>query len=94
MAQAPSDRIRVLIAEIIGMFRDLLRSALAEECDIVGEAEDGETALALALRTKPHVILLDIIMPGMAVSAWPMNSRAKCPAPRLLCSANTTTKSM
>jgi DNA-binding NarL/FixJ family response regulator len=47
------------------MFRDLLRSALAEECDIVGEAEDGETALALALRTKPHVILLDIIMPGI-----------------------------
>ena len=47
------------------MFRDLLRSALAADCEIVGEAEDGETALATALRTKPHVILLDVLMPGI-----------------------------
>jgi DNA-binding NarL/FixJ family response regulator len=47
------------------MFRDLLRSALAAECEIVGEAEDAESALALALKTKPHVILLDVVMPGI-----------------------------
>jgi DNA-binding NarL/FixJ family response regulator len=47
------------------MFRDLLRSALAADCDIVGEAEDGENTVAIALRTKPHVILLDVLMPGI-----------------------------
>jgi DNA-binding NarL/FixJ family response regulator len=65
MTEGSSDRIRVLIADDQRMFRDLLRSALSAECDIVGEAEDGETALAIALRTKPHVILLDIMMPGI-----------------------------
>ena len=65
MVEGSSDRIRVLIADDHRMFRDLLRSALAAECDIVGEAEDGETTLAVALRTKPHVILLDVVMPGI-----------------------------
>ncbi len=65
MAEGSSDRIRVLIADDHRMFRDLLRSALAAECEIVGEAEDAESALALALKTKPHVILLDVIMPGI-----------------------------
>ena len=65
MVEGSSDRIRVLIADDHRMFRDLLRSALAADCEIVGEAEDGETALAMALRTKPHVILLDVLMPGI-----------------------------
>jgi DNA-binding NarL/FixJ family response regulator len=47
------------------MFRDLLRTVLAAECEIVGEAEDAESALALAIKTKPHVILLDVVMPGI-----------------------------
>ncbi len=65
MVEGSSDRIRVLIADDHRMFRDLLRSALAAECEIVGEAEDAESALALALKTKPHVILLDVVMPGI-----------------------------
>ncbi len=65
MAEGSSDRIRVLIADDHRMFRDLLRSALAAECEIVGEAEDAESALALALKTKPQVILLDVVMPGI-----------------------------
>jgi DNA-binding NarL/FixJ family response regulator len=65
MVEGSSDRVRVLIADDHRMFRDLLRSVLAADCDIVGEAEDGETTLALALRIKPQVILLDVLMPGM-----------------------------
>lgn len=65
MAEGSSDRIRVLIADDHRMFRDLLRSALAADCEIVGEAEDGESTLALALRTKPNVVLLDVLMPGI-----------------------------
>jgi DNA-binding NarL/FixJ family response regulator len=59
-----SDRIRVLIADDHRMLRDLLKPVIAAECEIVGDVADGETALATALRTKPHIILLDIIMRG------------------------------
>ncbi len=65
MGEGSGDRIRILIADDHRMVRELLRSALAADCDIVGEAEDGETTLAIALRTKPHVILLDVLMPGI-----------------------------
>ena len=47
------------------MLRDLLRSALEQEFEIVGEADTGEETVALALRTKPHVILLDVRMSGL-----------------------------
>jgi len=46
------------------MLRELVKPAIAAECEIVGEAPDGETTLAMALRTKPHIILLDIVMRG------------------------------
>ncbi|MER6074250.1 response regulator transcription factor [Streptomyces sp. NPDC001817] len=41
----------------------LLRAAPGVE--VVGEAADGEEAVALAARTRPEVILMDIRMPGL-----------------------------
>ena len=41
----------------------LLRAAPGIE--VVGEAADGEAAVALAAQTKPQVIIMDIRMPGM-----------------------------
>jgi DNA-binding NarL/FixJ family response regulator len=41
----------------------LLRAAPG--IDVVGEAADGETAVALAAETRPQVIIMDIRMPGM-----------------------------
>jgi DNA-binding NarL/FixJ family response regulator len=46
------------------MFRELMRPIIATECEIVGDAADGEAALSLALRTRPHIILMDIVMRG------------------------------
>jgi DNA-binding NarL/FixJ family response regulator len=46
------------------MLRELLKPVIAAECEIVGDVADGEAALALALRTRPHVIVLDIVMRG------------------------------
>jgi len=46
------------------MLRDLMKPVIAAECDIVGDVADGDAAIALALRTKPHVILLDVVMRG------------------------------
>jgi DNA-binding NarL/FixJ family response regulator len=41
----------------------LLRAA--PRIDVVGEAADGAEAVALAATTRPHVVLMDIRMPGV-----------------------------
>lgn len=59
--------IRVLIADDQGMVRTGLRSLLEAEPDVevIGEATNGEDAVATALRTRPDVVLMDIRMPTM-----------------------------
>jgi DNA-binding NarL/FixJ family response regulator len=62
---ASGEKIKLLLCDDHRMFRDLVRSSLADEFEIVGEAETGEETLELAIRTKPNVILLDVLMPGI-----------------------------
>lgn len=58
--------IRVLIVDDHAIVREGLRSLLSEEPDlqVVGEAANGEQALALVERVEPDVVLLDLRMPG------------------------------
>ncbi|MFG1878879.1 response regulator transcription factor [Sphaerisporangium sp. NPDC049003] len=57
--------IRVVLAEDQAMVRGALASLLGLEPDIevVGEAADGEEAVAVALASRPDIALLDIEMP-------------------------------
>ena len=59
--------IRVLLVDDQALLRAGLRMLLGGEDDIevVGEAADGEEAIAVALETRPDVVLMDIRMPGM-----------------------------
>jgi DNA-binding NarL/FixJ family response regulator len=59
--------IRVLIADDQAMVRRGFKLVLEEEDDmeVVGEAGDGEQAVASVRRLKPDVVLMDIRMPGM-----------------------------
>jgi DNA-binding NarL/FixJ family response regulator len=59
------ERIRVLLADDHRIVREALRAVLAPEFDVVGEAGSGESAVALARQLKPHVVVLDLGMPGM-----------------------------
>jgi DNA-binding NarL/FixJ family response regulator len=59
-------KIRVLVADDHPVFRYGMRAILASKPDVelVGEARDGEEAVALALELNPDVILMDLNMPG------------------------------
>ena len=60
--------IRVLIVDDQHLFRDLLAHMLTgfDEIEVVALAEDGQTALELAERLRPDVVLLDLQMPGLS----------------------------
>jgi AmiR/NasT family two-component response regulator len=60
------DGLRVLIAEDEALIRLDLREMLLEEgFDVVGEAADGEQAVALARDLAPDLVICDIKMPKM-----------------------------
>ncbi|HVA79988.1 MAG TPA: response regulator transcription factor [Candidatus Binataceae bacterium] len=60
-----SERIRVLLADDHRIFREALRLVLEPECEIIGEAASGESAIQLAAQLHPHVVVLDLGMPGL-----------------------------
>lgn len=59
--------IRILLADDHHMFREGMRALLEREHDmtVVAEADDGLSALELALETLPDVAVLDLSMPGL-----------------------------
>jgi DNA-binding NarL/FixJ family response regulator len=59
--------IRVLLADDHRIVRDGLHALLEaeEDLEIVGEAEEGRTAVLLAAQTKPDVVIMDIGMPDL-----------------------------
>ena len=58
-------RITVLLAEDHMIVREGFRKLLGAENDIeiVGEAQDGRQAVALARKLRPDVVVMDIAMP-------------------------------
>ena len=62
-----TDTIRVMLADDHAILRAGLRALLGAEPDIevVGEAADGQEAVALAERLRPDVVVMDISMPRM-----------------------------
>uniref|UniRef100_A0AAU2UY56 Response regulator transcription factor n=1 Tax=Streptomyces sp. NBC_00003 TaxID=2903608 RepID=A0AAU2UY56_9ACTN len=90
----PSDdgrtTIRVLIVDDQEMVRTGLRLVVdrREDLSVVGEAADGEQAVARAVELRPDVVLMDVRMPGTTgveatrriTTCWP----GPGPAPRVL----------
>jgi two-component system, LytTR family, response regulator len=73
--------IKTLIADDEKIAREIMRGLLEQdpEVSVVGEAADGEEALALIRRLKPDIVFLDIHMPILsgleAVAALPAAQR-------------------
>jgi DNA-binding NarL/FixJ family response regulator len=56
--------IRVLIVDDHRLFRSGVRAELGDSIQVVGEAEDVETAVKAIAELQPDVVLLDVHMPG------------------------------
>ena len=59
--------VRVLLCDDQALVRDGFRMILnaEEDIDVVAEAGDGAEAVELSKRLLPHVVLMDVRMPGM-----------------------------
>jgi AmiR/NasT family two-component response regulator len=63
---AGAPRRRVVIAEDEALIRlDLAEMLVEEGYDVVGQAEDGEKAVALTLEHRPDLVILDVKMPKL-----------------------------
>ncbi len=81
-----TERIRVLIVDDHAVVRQGLRTFLELQPDlaVVGEAAGGTAALELAGRVRPHLILMDLVMPdGDGVTAI-RKLRSALPQARIL----------
>lgn len=70
-AVPPPSVIRIVIADDHVLVRQGIRAFLETHADlsIVGEAEDAASAIALCAEHRPHVALVDLVMPGGGIEA-------------------------
>jgi DNA-binding NarL/FixJ family response regulator len=79
--------VRVLVADDHPVFRRGLRAALSETADIrvIGEAADGGSAVAEAVRLAVDVVLMDLHMPVLSgIDAIRLLTRREPPVPVLV----------
>jgi two-component system chemotaxis response regulator CheY len=61
-----STRMRVLIVDDNEMTRGVLRMTIqGDHFDIIGEAGNGRAGVELAIRLRPDIVCLDVVMPDM-----------------------------
>jgi DNA-binding NarL/FixJ family response regulator len=78
--------IRVLLVDDQTLFRAGLRTLLSTrpEVEVVGDAENGEAALAVAAQTRPDVVLMDLKMPVLDGVAATRRLRVQLPTCRVV----------
>ncbi|KRC62759.1 hypothetical protein ASE14_02770 [Agromyces sp. Root81] len=78
--------IRVVIADDHDLFRDGMRAMLSvgARIAVVGDASDGESAIATTIAMRPDVLLLDVEMPGVPVLSTIARVLAESPGTRIV----------
>jgi len=67
VSDAPAGRARVVVAEDEALIRlDLVELLTDEGYEVVGQASDGEAAVAMARELEPDLVVMDVKMPVMS----------------------------
>lgn len=79
--------IRILLADDHDIVRRGLRSLIEKQegMKVVGEVENGREAIRFALAEAPHVVLMDVVMPGLGGIEAARRIVAEAPAIKVLC---------
>jgi two-component system chemotaxis response regulator CheB len=83
-------KIRVLVVDDSATVRRHLVNTLSNDpgIELVGEAEDGKSAIEQCLRHRPDLITMDMMLPVMTGLAATEYIMAYCPTPILIVSAS------
>jgi DNA-binding NarL/FixJ family response regulator len=90
-------KIRVVVAEDHPLVREGLIRALERDpgIEVIGEADNGLSAMALARQLKPDVMVLDLRMPGLGGAVALERLRAEMPEVKaLVMTADESTESL
>jgi DNA-binding NarL/FixJ family response regulator len=70
--EPPAMPVTIVVADDEEQFREIVRflivssdPLLSDTLIVVGEASDGEEALAMALRERPDIVISDLVMPRL-----------------------------
>lgn len=79
-------KIRILIADDHKIVRIGLKALISQQKDLVcvGEADDGNDAVRKALKLKPDVITMDLMMPGMDGETATAELRERLPSAKVV----------
>lgn len=78
--------IRILLVDDHAVVREGIRAVLEDfdEVNVVGEASDGDGALAMLARLKPDLLMSDLKMPGLPAAEMVKRALATQPGLRVL----------
>jgi DNA-binding NarL/FixJ family response regulator len=82
----PEKKVRLLLADDHKLVRAGIRALLATlpDVEVVAEAENGREALELCAQHRPHIVLMDIMMPGLNGLDAAARIGRTCPGTRVL----------
>jgi len=71
--------MKIAIAEDNRQALDMLGNILEsdKEIQVVGKAENGTDAYNMIVKTKPDIVFLDVVMPGMEFRLWSASRQIK-----------------
>jgi len=78
--------ISVIIADDHAVVRDGLRLLIETQCDmkVIDEASNGREAVRQALRTNPHIVVMDLAMPELNGVEATRQIPENCPATKVI----------
>ncbi|MEO7096221.1 MAG: chemotaxis-specific protein-glutamate methyltransferase CheB [Polyangiales bacterium] len=92
MSANAAPKIRVAIVDDSSFVRAALQRIIDAEArfEVIGQASDGRSAIALVEKLRPDVVTMDYNMPGMAGDEVVRRILAAVPTPIVMVSAHTT----